>query len=54
MNIHKFFLLPSKKINFYIKNFKKFFSGRKILIAKEITKIHEAFIREDIDKIKII
>ena len=47
------FFIPSKKINFYIKNFKRFFSGRKILIAKELTKIHEVFIREDIDKLKI-
>ena len=30
------FFAPSKKINFYIKGFKKFFSGRKILIAKLI------------------
>ena len=47
------FFVPSKKINFYLKSFKKYFSGRKILIAKEITKIHENFIREDIDKIKM-
>ena len=47
------FFIPSKKINFYINNFRKFYSGRKILIAREITKIHEAFIREDIDKLKI-
>ena len=47
------FFVPSKKLNFYIKNFKRFFSGRKILIAKEITKIHEAFIREKIDKLEI-
>ena len=53
MNYTQVFFIPSKKINFYIKNFKKFFSGRKILIAKEITKIHEAFIREDIDNLKI-
>ncbi len=46
------FFIPSKKLNFYIDSFKKFFSGRKILIAKEITKIHEAFIREDIDSLK--
>ena len=46
------FFIPSKKINFYIKNFKKHFSGRKIVIAKEITKIHEAFIREDINDLK--
>ena len=47
------FFIPAIKINFYIKFFKKFFSGRKILIAKEITKIHENFIREKIDELKI-
>ena len=41
-----------KKLIFILKSFKKFFSGRKILIAKEITKIHETFFREDINKIK--
>ena len=46
------FFLPAIKINFYIKGFKKFFSGRKILIAKEITKLHETFIREDVDNLK--
>ena len=48
------FFIPSKKINFYINSFKKYFSGRKIIIAKEITKIHEEFYREDIDKLKTI
>ena len=48
------FFIPSKKLNFYISNFKKFFSGRKIFIAKEITKIHETFIREDINKWEIL
>jgi len=46
------FFIPSNKINFYIENFKKYFSGRKILIAKEITKLHEAFFRDEIDKLK--
>jgi len=46
------FFVPSKKINFYIDNFKKFYQGRKILIAKEITKIHEAFIRGEIDNLQ--
>ena len=46
------FFVPSKKINFYIKSIKTFFGGRKILIAKEITKIHEKFIRDEIDKLK--
>ena len=45
------FFVPSKKINFYLKKFKKLYSGRKILIAKEITKIHETFIREEINKL---
>ena len=46
------FFIPSKKINFYLDNFKKYFFGRKIIIAREITKIHEEFFREDIDKLK--
>ncbi|MBD1172059.1 16S rRNA (cytidine(1402)-2'-O)-methyltransferase [Pelagibacterales bacterium SAG-MED05] len=45
------FFIPSIKINFYLKKFKKFFSGRKLLIAKELTKLHESFYWEDIDKI---
>ena len=48
------FFISSKKINFYFKSFKKYFSGRKIIIAKEITKIHEEFYREDIDKLNAI
>ena len=47
------FFIPSIKINFYIASFKKYFSGRKILIAKEISKIHEEFIRDKIDDIKL-
>ena len=47
------FFVPSKKINFYIKYFKTFFLGRNILIAKEITKIHETFFRDKIEKLKI-
>ena len=47
------FFIPSNKINFYIKSFKKFFSGRKILIGKEITKIHETFIRAEVDEITL-
>ena len=47
-----FFISP-KKINKSIEPLKKYFSGRKILIAKEITKIHETFIREDVDNLKL-
>ena len=52
-NYTQVFFIPSKKINFYLKSFQKFFSGRKILIAKEITKLHEAFIRGEVDQIKL-
>ena len=48
------FFIPALKINFYLKKFKKYFSGRKILIAKELTKIHETFFRENVDDIKIL
>ena len=51
-NYVQVFFVPSRKINFYIKNFKKYFVGRKILIAKELTKIHETFTRKDIDQLK--
>jgi len=47
------FFIPAVKINFYLKKFKKFFSSRKILIAKELTKLHETFYREDVDKINL-
>ena len=47
------FFVPAVKINFYLKKFKEFFSGRKILIAKEITKIHETFFRENVNDIKM-
>ena len=47
------FFVPAIKINFYLKRFKQFFSGRKIMIAKEITKLHESFYRQDVDKIEM-
>ena len=47
------FFIPAVKINFYLRKFKKFFAERKILIAKEISKLHEAFYRDDIDKINM-
>ena len=46
------FFIPALKINFYLKSFKKYFYGRKILIAKELTKIHETLLRDDIEAIK--
>ena len=47
------FFIPALKINFYLKKFKKYFSGRKLLIARELTKIHEIFYRENIDDLKM-
>ena len=46
------FFIPAPKINFYISQFKKYFFDRKIVIAKEMTKIHEEFIREKVESIK--
>ena len=48
------FLVSSKKINKTIIFFKEFFSDRKIMIAKEMTKIYENFIREDISKLNLL
>jgi len=46
------FFIPGIKINFYLKFFKEYFSGRKIIIAREMTKLHETFYREKISTIK--
>ena len=45
------FFIPAIKINFYIKHFKKYFSGRDIFIAREMTKKYETYYRESIDNI---
>ncbi len=47
------FFIPSIKVNFYLKLFKIFFSERKIMIGKEITKIHETFFRGDVNNFKL-
>jgi len=48
------FFIPALKLNFYIKKFQKYFSGRKIIIAKELTKIHEAFFRDSVDDFNLL
>jgi len=45
------FFVSAHKINFYISNFKKYFLDRKIVIAKEMTKIHEEFMRDKVARI---
>jgi len=47
------FFTPGIKINFYLNIFKKYFSGRDIVIAREITKLHETFYRDSVDTIKL-
>jgi 16S rRNA (cytidine1402-2'-O)-methyltransferase len=46
------FFIPGIKINFYLKFFKDYFFDRNILIAREISKIHETFYREKINEIR--
>jgi len=48
------FFISSKKINKIFKIFKIFFFDRKIMIAKEMTKIHESFIRGDIKSLDFL
>ena len=46
-----FFISP-KKFNKSVKNIKNHFSGRKILICREMTKFYEEYIRADIDNLE--
>ena len=43
--------IPAVKANYYILKFKNYFFDRKILIAKEMTKFHEEFIRGAVESI---
>ena len=46
------FFVSAKKINKIIPYIKKQFSGRKILICREMSKLYEEFIRLDVDELK--
>ena len=46
-----FFISP-RKFNKSVKNIKQHFSGRKILICREMTKFYEEYIRADIDDLE--
>ena len=52
-NLNIVFFIPAIKLNFYINYFKKFFKNREIFIGREMTKIHETFYRENLDKLKV-
>jgi 16S rRNA (cytidine1402-2'-O)-methyltransferase len=46
-----FFISP-RKFNKSVKNIKQYFSGRKILICREMTKFYEEYIRTNIDNLE--
>ena len=48
------FFVSSIKLNTVMKIFKIFFADRKIVIAKEMTKIYENFIRSDINSLNLL
>ena len=47
-----FFISP-RKVNKIIPYIKKNFSGRKILICREMTKFYEEYIRSEVDKLEL-
>jgi len=54
LNYSIVFFIPASKINYYISKFKNYFFDRKILIAKEMTKMYEDFIRGQVSSIKVL
>jgi 16S rRNA (cytidine1402-2'-O)-methyltransferase len=46
------FFVSFKKINKIIPELKKYFSGRKIIFCREMTKLYEEFIRDNVDDLK--
>ena len=53
LNSSIIFFISAKKINKIIPYIKKEFSGRKILICREMSKLYEEFIRLDVDELKL-
>ena len=49
LNYSIVFFIPALRINLYLSQFKKYFFNRKLVIAKEMTKLHEEFIRNKVD-----
>ena len=52
-NFAQIFFLPAVKINFYLKKIKTFFSGRRLIVCRELTKMYETFYRNDVDKFSL-
>ena len=53
INFSIIFFVPGIKINFYLKKFKSFFTGRDLLIAREMTKMHETFYRNSVNLVEL-
>ena len=53
LNCSVVFFVSAKKFNKFIPSLKKYFSGRQILICKEMTKFYEEFFREEVDELKL-
>ena len=47
------FFVPAVKFAFYLKFFKEYFFDRKIVIAREMTKLHEEYIRGEVNNIEL-
>jgi 16S rRNA (cytidine1402-2'-O)-methyltransferase len=47
------FFVSTKKVNKIIPELKKYFTGRKIVFCREISKIYEEFIRKNVDDLEI-
>ena len=46
------FFVSAKRINYILNKFREYFFGRKIFIAREMTKIYESLIRDKVESIK--
>ena len=47
------FFVSTKKVNKIIPDLKKYFSGRKVVFCREISKLYEEFIRQNVDDLEI-
>ena len=48
-----FFFVSTKKVNKIIPELKKYFTGRKIVFCREISKIYEEFLRKNVDDLEV-
>jgi len=46
------FFITAKKINFFLKKFREYFINRKIFIAREMTKVYESSIRDEVKSVR--